>query len=267
VGDRPEHPRPHAIGHVGHRGRRSRLHLFEIQCRNTVEQPRSGAKCERHDVQPQLVEQARGEILVDGGRAALDRNFAVPGRFARVFQCGFDSVGDEVERGATLHRLWIARVVSEHEGRDVERRIIAPPAVPVAIPLAAHRAEHVAAHDERAGRRHPVDLGPVLLRGFEHPGVQLAAPAVATVVAERALFGLVVPGRVPVGRDRQVAGHLARACGHLFCPPREAGAFARIDRTGRQNSSPGAGGRGRAAERGSRAGRHLPMEPSTKVRT
>ena len=40
------------------------------------------------------------------------------------------------------------------------------------------------------------------------------AKAVAAVVAERALFGLVEPGRVAVGGDGEVAGHLACPCGH-----------------------------------------------------
>jgi hypothetical protein len=35
--------------------------------------------------------------------------------------------------------------------------------VPEPGPLAADRAEHVAPHDERAGARHPLELGPVLV--------------------------------------------------------------------------------------------------------
>jgi hypothetical protein len=38
---------------------------------------------------------------------------------------------------------------------------------------------------------------------------ELVAEAVAAVVAEGAFLGLVGPGHVPVGRDRDVAYHLA----------------------------------------------------------
>ena len=67
----------HAVGHVRNRGRGSRLHLLEFQRRDALEQPRASAERERHNVQPQLVDQAGGEVLVDGGRAALDRDIAV----------------------------------------------------------------------------------------------------------------------------------------------------------------------------------------------
>jgi hypothetical protein len=69
-------------------------------------------------------------------------------------------------------------------------------------------------HDECFGGGSLVELGPVLVGSVEHPGVQLVAPAVAAVVAERAFLGLVEPGRVPVGRDREVAGHPAHTFGH-----------------------------------------------------
>lgn len=74
-------------------------------------------KRERHGVQPQLVDQARGEILVDGARAAMDRDIAVSGNVARLRRRRLDTVGDEVERGAAVHRLRVARVVGEHEDR------------------------------------------------------------------------------------------------------------------------------------------------------
>jgi hypothetical protein len=50
--------------------------LLEFQCRHALEQPGAGADRERHTVQPQLVDQAGGEVLVDGGRAAGDRDGA-----------------------------------------------------------------------------------------------------------------------------------------------------------------------------------------------
>nr|WP_233506928.1 hypothetical protein [Jiangella anatolica] len=160
-------------------------------------------------MQPQLVDQT-GEVLVDGRRTARDRDIAVAGRRTGLCQCRLDSVGDEVVRGAALHRLRFARVVGKHEDRRLVRRIVAPPAVPVPVPLTTHRAEHVAPHDEGAGGRHLLDLG-LVLGPVGEPGVQLVAPAVA---AEGTFLGLVEPGRLPVGRHRDVADDLARARRH-----------------------------------------------------
>jgi hypothetical protein len=61
-----------------------RLHLLKFQRRDALEQPRAGAERERHNVQPQLVDQAGGEGLVDGGRVALDGDVAVAGRCWRL---------------------------------------------------------------------------------------------------------------------------------------------------------------------------------------
>src|SRR4029453_11332939 len=116
-----------------------------------LEQPRAGAEREWHNGQLQLVDQAGGEVLVDGGRAALDRDIALASRSACLCQCRLNSVGDEVVRGAAVHRLRLARVVGEYEDRGVERRIVAPPAVPLPMPLPTHWAEHVAPHDECFG--------------------------------------------------------------------------------------------------------------------
>jgi hypothetical protein len=56
---------------------------------------------------------------------------------------------------------------------------------------------------ECLGGGHLVHLSRILLGSLRHPGVQLVAPTVAAVVAERPFRGLVEPGRVPVGRDRE----------------------------------------------------------------
>jgi len=61
--------------------------MLEFHRRDALEQPCADAERQRHDVQPQLVDQAGGEVLVDGGRAALDRDIAVAGRRACLCQC------------------------------------------------------------------------------------------------------------------------------------------------------------------------------------
>jgi hypothetical protein len=162
-------------------------------------------------VEPQFLDEARGEVLVDGGRAAHDRDVAVAGDLTGLGQSGLDAVGDEGVGGAAFHRLRVARIVGEDEDRRVVGRVGAPPTVPVAVPFAADRSEHVAPHDERARIGQLVDFGAVLRGGVEHPGVQLRAGAVAAVVAERPVFGLVETGRVSVDGDRDAADHLAHA--------------------------------------------------------
>jgi hypothetical protein len=82
------------------------------------------------------------------GRAAHDRDIAIAGRRACLCQCRLDSVGDEVVRGAAVHRLRLARVVSEHEDRGVVRRIPVMFFVTVTY-------NPVTAHDLAGSRREP----------------------------------------------------------------------------------------------------------------
>ncbi|BCB78342.1 hypothetical protein Pflav_047520 [Phytohabitans flavus] len=70
-----------AVGHVCDQACCPRVDLFEFQWRDAVEDPRGGAECEWRDVQAQLVDEASGKVLVDGGRAAHDCDVAVAGGF------------------------------------------------------------------------------------------------------------------------------------------------------------------------------------------
>ena len=75
---------------------------------------------------------------------------------------GFDPVSDVSERGSALLRQRLMGVMREDEHRDVEGRIVAPPAVRVRIvlPRALATAEHSPAHDHgtRVGDRLGDDL-------------------------------------------------------------------------------------------------------------
>ena len=132
------------------------------------------------------------------------------GRSERV---GRGSV-EEVERGAALHLHRGPRVVGEHEGRRVERRVRPPPALPVRVVVPPGRAELVRAHDLGAEadavalRERVVDAldPPAVLpplraqnRVREHPLVQALAG-----MAEGRLGGLRLSGREAVERDGQV---------------------------------------------------------------
>jgi hypothetical protein len=126
-------------------------HRLEIHVGHALEQPLARAEHQRSDVQPQLVDQPGGQVLVDRGRAAGDRDIRVPGRHPGAVQCGHRPVGDEREGRTALHGQRLARVVGQDEHRRVVGRLLAPPASPGHIPLAAAWTEHVAAHDVRAG--------------------------------------------------------------------------------------------------------------------
>src|SRR6185437_9094019 len=57
---------------------------------------------------------------------------------------------DEVEGRAALHRHRLAGVVGDDEDRRVERRLVAPPAVPRVVLPGTVAAEHVPAHHDGA---------------------------------------------------------------------------------------------------------------------
>ena len=77
---------------------------LEIEGADAVEEPLALPEHHRRDVQPQLVDRACGEVLVDRRGAARDRHVAVAGGLARLRQRRLDAVGDEVEGRAALHR-------------------------------------------------------------------------------------------------------------------------------------------------------------------
>src|SRR5258707_13061965 len=93
-----------------------------------------------------LVDEARLQILPDRRDTAADPQVAAVRRFVRTLERRVDALGDEVKRGAALHRDGGARMVRQHEDRAVIWWIVAPPALPALVrPRATHRPEHVAA--------------------------------------------------------------------------------------------------------------------------
>src|SRR4029077_1978332 len=102
-------------------------------------------------------DQARREELADGGRAAADADVEATrgllGRRERLRRAGVD----EVEGGAALHLDRAPDVMGEHKNGGMERRLLAPPALPLLVgPRSALRAELVAPHDLHADARPPV---------------------------------------------------------------------------------------------------------------
>src|SRR5258708_7756235 len=113
-----------------------------------------------------LVDEARLQILPDRRDTAADPHVTAVRRLARTLERRVDALGDEVKRGAALHRDGGARMVCQHEYRAVIRWVVAPPALPALVrPRAAQRPEHVAAENpsadigEAAHREIIVDAG------------------------------------------------------------------------------------------------------------
>src|ERR1700738_1948116 len=87
-----------------------------------------------------LVDEAPLQILPDRRDTAADPHVAASLRRARTLERSLDALGDEVERGAALHRDGGARMVCQHEDRTVIRRGGGPPPPPPLLPPPRARA-------------------------------------------------------------------------------------------------------------------------------
>src|SRR5215472_11096836 len=171
------------------------------------------AEQRRRNRQVHLVDQARAQILPDGVDAAAEPDVATAGSLAGARKRGMDAIGDEMEGGSSIHGDRCTRMMGQHEGRHVIRRVVAPPSLPAVVrPRPTDRPEHVAPHDpgadvlEAARRELVVDAGRAAVlaehlperAGAEHPFMQRHAAD-----AEGILQVLVRPGPEAVDRDRE----------------------------------------------------------------
>src|SRR6266536_5169119 len=194
-----------------------KLHLRAAE---VVEEASTVAEQYWYDVQLKLVQESRCQVLVSDLGAAPKHDVFAAGGVPCLFERGLDSVGDEVERGLSLHLHRITRVMGEDEHGVVVGRVVAPPARPllVAPGAAADRAEHVPAHHPSADvlarfLEYPcalVDFAALVAVGLA-PGGQRNHPIVdpLAALAERVLLALVRAGDEPVQRDRDVTSELA----------------------------------------------------------
>src|SRR5438876_1310806 len=108
----------------------------------------AGPEQDGADREMQLVDQPGLEKLSDGRHAAAEPNVAVARGGFRLLERGPNSIGNEVEYGAALHRDRRAGMMRQHEYRHMIGRLLAPPALPALVgPGAADRAEHVPPQD------------------------------------------------------------------------------------------------------------------------
>jgi hypothetical protein len=128
-----------------------------FQAFKSVPEGLAAADDDRYDRDVHVVDQVGGEELADGSRAAADADVeatrGLPGRRERLRRVAIE----EVEGVAALHLDRGPDVMGEHEDGGMERRLLAPPALPFLVgPRSALRAELVAPHDLHADARPPV---------------------------------------------------------------------------------------------------------------
>src|SRR6266496_4037314 len=239
VGWRRRGSRHHPVLEVRDAGRLDGPDLLKLHLRvpEVVEEASTVAEQHWNNVELELVQQSRCQVLLSDVAAAPKHDVFAAGGLPCLFERGLDSVGDEVERGPTLHLHGITRVMGDNEYGVVVGRVVAPPARPllVAPGTTTDRAEHVPAHHRSADvlprfLDYPcalVHLAPLLAVGLA-PGGQRNHPVVEPLaaLAERVLLALVRAGDETVQRDRDMTPKLAhRASSVGSAPP--SGALTR----------------------------------------
>jgi Pyruvate phosphate dikinase, AMP/ATP-binding domain len=133
------------------------LRELERTALESLEESLTPAEDHRDDREVDLINETRGQVLVDDGRATGQPDIVTLCGFLGPCERGLNAVRHELEDGAALHLEWLARMVGENEHRVVVGRVLAPPASPRVIrPLATDRSERVPAHDRRADVRPPL---------------------------------------------------------------------------------------------------------------
>jgi hypothetical protein len=82
-----------------------------------LEQSLAVTEQDRDDVQLKLIDQPGSEILLYQVGASCKQHIAPARGLLCLLECRLDSIGDEDEGGASLHRQGLAGMVGEHEDR------------------------------------------------------------------------------------------------------------------------------------------------------
>src|SRR3954470_5992678 len=110
---------------VGDAGRLDGPDLLELHLRvpEVVEEASTVAEHHRDDVELKLVQQSRCQVLVGDLGAAPEHDVLAAGGVPCLVERGLDSVGDEMERGPSLHLHRITWVMGENEHGIVVGRV------------------------------------------------------------------------------------------------------------------------------------------------
>ena len=144
---------------------------------DTFEQALTGAEQDWRDGDVHLIDQAEAKILLNDVDSATNANIFVSGRFPGSFKSHGSTFRHKVEGCSSFHDQRRARVVGQHEHRDVINRILAPPTPPALIwPGSANRSEHVPAENP----------GPDILKASS--GKFIINPRFSSIVTEQVLL-------------------------------------------------------------------------------
>src|SRR4051812_22991130 len=105
---------------------------LDLTAPEVVEEASAAPEEQRDDVQLELVEKPRREVLVDDLGAAPEPHVLAARGLLRLLERPLDPVGDEVESGAPLHLDRLARMMGDDEHVVVVRRGVSPPPPPPA---------------------------------------------------------------------------------------------------------------------------------------
>src|SRR5436309_13688827 len=118
-----------------------------LEALQAVPEAYASAEQDRDHHRVHVVDEPGSKEVADHGGTSADADVlaarSLAGRFERL---GRRSV-DEVERGAALHLDRRARVMGEDEDRRVERRVGAPPALPLRVLVPSRETELSGTHD------------------------------------------------------------------------------------------------------------------------
>ena len=87
----------------------------KIGCVNTLQQAFSGTEQDRRNGQMHLIDKSCTKILPNRGNPATQRDILAVGSVNSSFKCGVNTVGDNVEGGASAHNDRCPWVVGEEE--------------------------------------------------------------------------------------------------------------------------------------------------------
>jgi hypothetical protein len=211
----------------------------QTRCVHALEQAFSGADQDWRNGYMHLVDKSGTKVLPHGGNSAAKPDILTLRSVDSLFQRGFNTIRDEMERSASAHSDRCAWVLGENKNRSVVRRSVAPPALPRVIrPWSANRPKHVAPNNPRAdtleAARHHVIVNPsraaiVAMHLLVGPSGKLPTEYRQAANANWILEALVWAGTVAIERNRKAVN---TKFGHKSRLPDRHGRFHLVRRVG-----------------------------------